>query len=209
MDKKALCELKSFTWYYQSFGQKNYCHRIEFAFPVRGKWKNCWLKQKWEDHLGSSEAFVQGEYSVGVVIKHLQIHTCRNMFFKITFLYPSLTITASLPLSRKTQISNLSWNNYSAFTFINLLFTFCQLKIFTFPFTFLSFGCNLSPRMGICTILAFMTFASTIDLQNLSSASSNFVSDYICPGLYKESPPCYFSYSGKNMVKEMKKYNDK
>lgn len=71
--KKARCELKSFTWYSQSWGQKknkkNNCRRIKFVYPVKGKWKNICLKQKWEDYLGSSEAFVHGENGVWVVIK--------------------------------------------------------------------------------------------------------------------------------------------
>lgn len=46
--------------------------------------------------------------------------------------------------------------------------------ILSFPFSFLSLGSNY-PRMGLIVILAFMIFASVINLQNLSSASGNFV----------------------------------
>ena len=122
----------SFAWYHQSWGQKrskNYCHKIEFAYPVMGKWKNHWLKWKWKGHLGSSEAFVQVKNGAGVVIKQLYILTCRNIIFKITSLYPSLTITASLSLSRKIQFSGLSCSGHSALACVNFIFKFCQLKL--------------------------------------------------------------------------------
>ena len=154
---------------------------------MRGKWKNHQLKWNWKGHLGSSQVFVQGENGAGGVIKLLYILTCRNIIFKITSLYPSLTITASLLLSRKTQFSSLSCSDHSALACINLEFKFCQLKILSFLFTFLSFGCNLSPRMNIYIILTFMTFASAVDLQNLSSVSSNYFRLYLSR-LYKENP---------------------
>lgn len=60
---------------------------------------------------------------------------------------------------------------------INLVFKFHQFKILSFPFPLLFLGNKLSFRMDLCIILAFKTFASAPDLQNLSSASSNFAPD--------------------------------
>ena len=112
---------------------------------------------------------VQG-LSLTVIHSHLQKYNFKN--------------NLSIP---KPDYSGLSCSDHSALACINLVFKFCQLKILSFPFTFLSFGCNLNPRMNICIILASMTFVSAIDLQNLSSVSSNCTSDCICQDSVKKT----------------------
>lgn len=76
-----------------------------------------------------------------------------------------------------------------------------SIQDFFFSFPFLLLGNKWSPRIVLCTILAFMTFASASDLQNLSTASSNFVPDQYLSRIASRKPSLLLQWFGEEYGK--------